>query len=134
MRRLIAVIVLLGISAFAQEGAQQNSPPPAQKQAPTEISADLGSCSALFHVTDLAGNPLYNAQVHVLIRYGFMSKRRTELTAGTNADGRVKFVRLPNEVKKALRFDVSYGEQTATLLMDPATRCEASFDVPLQIK
>lgn len=130
--RAIVFIVLLGISALAQEGTPAPQPSP-QKQAPTEISADLGSCSALFHVSDLRGTPLYNAQVHVLIRYGFMSKRRTELTAGTNADGRVKFVRLPNEVKKALRFDVSYGEQTATLLMDPATRCQAEFDVPLKV-
>lgn len=135
---MVLALALLGGIAFAQNQAQPGpppaSPPPAQpKQAPTEISADLGGCSALFHVTDLAGNPLYNAQVHVLIRYGFLSKRKTELTAGTNADGKVKFVRLPNEVKKPLAFDVTYGGQTATLLMDPATRCQASYDVPLKV-
>lgn len=134
MRTTLLALMLLGGIAFGQNQAQPGPPPPARpQQAPTEISADLGSCSALFHVSDVAGNPLYNAQVHVLIRYGFLSKRKTELTAGTNADGKVKFVRLPNEVKKPLVFDVTYGAQTATLLMDPATRCEASYDVPLKV-
>ena len=135
MRTKLLALALLGGIAFAQNSQAPNPPqPPAQQQqAPTEISADLGSCSVLFHVTDLAGHPLYNAQVHILIRYGFLNKRKTELTAGTNADGKVKFVRLPNEAKHGLHFDISYGDQRATIIMNPGTWCQASYDVPLKV-
>ncbi len=110
--------------------AQAPSAPP---QAPTEISADLGSCTVDFHVTDLAGKGLYNAKIHTVIRYGFLSKRKLELDAGTNADGKARFVRMPDQIKRPIVFDIQYQEQKASQSYDPSTNCHARYDVPLKV-
>ncbi len=123
-----AVALLLSVPALAQAPA---APPPSTV---TEISADLGPCVVEFKVTDLAGNGLYNAKIHTLIRYGFMSKRKLELEAGTNADGRARFTHLPSSIKKPIVFDIRYAEQTASYSFDPATNCEVSYTVPLNVK
>lgn len=126
MRNLGFLLLLASTLTFAQ-AAQPSSQPP------TEIKADLGNCSADFHVTDLAGNGLYNAKVHTLIRYGFLSKRKLELEAGTNSDGKVRFLTLPDQIKKPIVFDIRYQDQTATQSYDPAVTCHASYDVPLKV-
>jgi hypothetical protein len=127
--RKLAFLILLATSLTLAQGPAQ--PPPAQP--PTEIKADLGSCSVDFHITDLAGNGLYNAKVHTLIRYGFLSKRKLELEAGTNSDGKVRFLTMPDQIKKPIIFDIQYQQQTATQSYDPAVTCHASYDVPLRV-
>jgi hypothetical protein len=127
------IIMLLGFflagSSFAvSQAAPQTQPAPSTV---TEISADLGPCKAAFRVTDMAGSPLYNAKIKTTIRYGFLSKRRLELEAATNADGRARFIKLPAQVKQPLQFDVVYQDQTASFSIDPATDCEAERTVPL---
>lgn len=117
--------------AFAAVLAYSQKPPASPV---TEISADLGPCSAEFHVTDMAGNPLYNAKVHTVIRYGFLSKRKLELDAGTNADGRARFIKLPETLKKPVEFTITNGVDTATRNFSPATDCQASFNVPLKTR
>ena len=42
----------------------------------------------VLQVTDLSGKPLYNAKIHVQIRYGFLGLRKLDLETGTNADGK----------------------------------------------
>jgi hypothetical protein len=125
--RSTAILLL----AFAALFAYSQKPP---VNPVTEISADLGPCSAEFHVTDMAGNPLYNAKVHTIIRYGFLSKRKLELDAGTNADGRARFIKLPDTLKKPVEFSITNGIDTATRNFSPATDCHASFNVPLQTR
>jgi hypothetical protein len=122
---------LAGSAVVVSQAAPQATP--AASSTVTEISADLGPCKAAFHVTDLAGNPLYNAKIKTTIRYGFLSKRRLDLEAATNADGRARFVKLPAQVKQPLQFDVVYQDQTASLGIDPATDCEAERSVPLSV-
>ncbi|HUK87775.1 MAG TPA: hypothetical protein VLT85_08935 [Terriglobales bacterium] len=126
MRNLGSLLLLASTLTFAQ--AAQPAPQP-----PTEISADLGSCSAEFHVTDLAGHGLYNAKIHTLIRYGFWSKRKLELEAGTNAAGHARFVKLPDQIKKPMVFDIHYQDQKVTQSYDPGVDCHASYDVPLKV-
>jgi len=129
----LALICCVSTVAMSQTPGQAAAP--TQPQSPvTEISADLGPCSVEFHVTDLAGAPLYNAQITTIIRYGFLSKRKLELQAGTNADGRARFVKLPAQVKQPLTFEVRYKDQTAALSVDPGTDCQARRDVPLDVK
>lgn len=125
--RFIFAVLLLSVVAFAQKPAQPANPV-------TEISADMGSCSAEFHVTDMAGNGIYNVKIHTLIRYGFMSKRKLELDAGTNSDGRARFVKLPDDPKKPIEFTITNGVDSATRSYDPATDCHANYDVPLKTK
>jgi len=43
------------------------------------VDGGLGSCRADFTVKDGSDKPIYNAKIHVLIKYGFLSKRKTEL-------------------------------------------------------
>src|SRR5512146_2048867 len=124
-------IVILVSWAWAQPAAGPQQP---ATSAVTEISADLGTCSAEFHVTDMSGKGIYNAKVHTVIRYGFMSKRKLELDAGTNADGRARFVKLPNETKRPIQFTVTNGADKATRSYDPATDCHAQYDIPLRAK
>jgi hypothetical protein len=80
----------------------------------------------------MAGNPLYNAKIHTLIRYGFMSKRKLELDAGTNSDGRARFAKLPEEIKKPIEFTISNGTDTAVRTYDPASGCHGNYEVPLK--
>jgi hypothetical protein len=95
------------------------------------IKGELGPCSADFTVTDSANKPLYDAKIHVTVRYGFMSKRKTELEVGTNSDGKGRIEGLPNKVKKPLEFQVRHEQLLKSLLHDPATECHANFTVAL---
>ncbi len=129
--RLVTVAILTLVScSFAQT---QKKPEPA-KVPVTEISADLGPCSADFRVTDMAGNGLYDAKITTTIRYGFLSKHRLDLQAGTNSNGRARFVKLPQELKKPMEFRVTNGTDTVTRSFDPGTDCHAEYDVPLKTK
>ncbi len=125
-RIIVIAIVLVALAAFAQAPASQT--PPA---AANEISADLGSCSADFKVTDLPGKPIYNAKITVQIKYGFMGKRKLDLEARTDANGKVKFVKMPAEARRPITFKIASGENTAEVSYDPATTCDATYVVPL---
>jgi hypothetical protein len=95
------------------------------------IKGELGPCSADFTVTDSANKPLYDAKIHVTARYGFMSKRKTELEVGTNSDGKGRIEGLPDKVKKPLEFQIRHAQLVKSLLHDPATECHANFTVAL---
>ena len=97
------------------------------------IDGGLGSCTANFTVRDGASKPLYNAQIEVLIHYGFMNLRKTDLQVGTNSDGKARFTGLPNFTKKPLAFHVKSGTVSKTVTDDPSTNCNAVFDVVLTV-
>jgi len=96
------------------------------------IKGELGPCSADFTVTDAENKPLYDAKIHVTVRYGFMSKRKSELEIGTNSDGKARIEGLPNKVKKPLEIKVSHGEMVKMVTHDPGLECQANFNVALQ--
>jgi hypothetical protein len=133
---IISGFLLASIAAVAQDAGQDTptQSQPATSAPATEISADLGPCSVEFHVTDLAGKPIYYARITTTIRYGFMNKRRLDLEAGTNADGRARFINLPSQVNQPLQFQVRYEDQTASYGIDPGTGCHAQRSVPLKIE
>ena len=99
-----------------------------------QLSADIGPCWVEFTVTGAAKKPVYLAKIHTIIRYGFMSKRKTELELSTDADGKGKFAGLPHEVKKPIKFTVTYQGQSKTVTHDPGTNCHAAIDVDLGAK
>ena len=96
------------------------------------IKAELGPCSADFTVTDAQNKPLYDAKIHVTIRYGFMSKRKSDLEIGTNGNGKARIEGLPDKVKKPLEIKISHGEMSKVVAHDPGLECQASFNVALQ--
>ena len=96
-----------------------------------QLSADAGPCWAEFTITDAARKPVYLAKIHTVVRYGFMSKRKTELDLSTDANGKGKFTGLPHDVKKPIEFTVTYKDQSKTVTHDPGTNCHASIEVTL---
>jgi hypothetical protein len=116
--RTLALLLALSLSAVAADAPK--------------ISADLGSCSADFHVLDASGKPIYNARVHTLIRYGAFGWHKLDLEIRTDSDGRARIINLPDVAKRPISFDVSNGSATTTLPYDPTQQCKANFDVTLK--
>jgi hypothetical protein len=102
-----------------------------QSVAPTEISAELGGCSALITVVE-GSRPVYNAKVSTRIRYGLLGTRRLDLEVFTSANGQVKIVGLPEALKKPLIFDVSKDSKIGTIEFRPAEDCHANLKVQLR--
>ncbi len=116
--RTLALLFALSLSAIAA-----NAP---------KISADLGSCSADFHVVDASGKPIYNSRIHTLIRYGAFGWHKLDLEIHTDSDGRASIVNLPEVPKRPISFDISNGSATTTLPYDPTQQCKAKFEVTLK--
>jgi hypothetical protein len=99
---------------------------------PTEISADLGTCSALITVKDKDSKPIYNAKITARIRYGMMGAKKLDLETFTNSAGQAKIVKLPEVPKKPIYFYVSKDEMLEIVEFAPDAHCEATFDVVLK--
>jgi len=97
------------------------------------VDGGLGSCRADFTVKDGSDKPIYNAKIHVLIKYGFLSKRKTELEVGTNSDGKASVTGLPNLPKRPLEFSIKSGTVEKAVTDDPSENCNAKFDVTLAV-
>lgn len=98
-----------------------------------KVDGGVGPCRADFTVKDGSGKPLYNAKINVVLKYGFMNLRKTELEVGTNSDGKARFIGLPEDSKKPLAFHVKSGDVSHTVTDDPSINCNATFDVTLTI-
>ncbi|HYL84120.1 MAG TPA: hypothetical protein VE263_07805 [Candidatus Angelobacter sp.] len=98
------------------------------------VDAGLGSCRADFTVKDGSAKPIYNAKVHTIIKYGFWSKRKTDLEVGTNSDGKASVTGLPNLPKKPIEFSIKSGTVETTVTDDPSDNCKATFDVTLKVQ
>ena len=96
------------------------------------ISGGMGPCTAEFTVVDASHKPIYDAKIHLKVKYGFMSKRDTDLEVGTNSDGRARMEGLPEKLKKPpLEFNIRSGDATKLVTSDPAADCHPSFTVTL---
>jgi hypothetical protein len=97
------------------------------------VDGGVGTCRADFTVKDGAGKPIYNANIHVTLKYGFLNLRKTELEVGTNADGKARFTGLPDSPKKPLEFQIKSGTVSESVTDDPSTHCNADYEVTLPI-
>ncbi|MGA3125326.1 MAG: hypothetical protein ABSD13_01310 [Candidatus Korobacteraceae bacterium] len=131
MRNLFAsTLLILTLMVFGpQPGVSQNGQ---AVVAPTEISAELGTCSALFNVTGADSKPVYNAKISVRIHYGVMGLKKLDLETFTSADGQAKFVKLPEVPKKPVYFYISKDDKLETVEFMPDVHCRATFDVRLK--
>jgi hypothetical protein len=111
------------------------TPPNSQAQSAQKVpvmDGGAGPCSVQFTVTDAKGNPVYAALIDVHIVYGFAGVRRLDLEAGTNSDGKVKFIGLPSKVRRPpLEFRASKDQWTGTATYDPAVECHGQHDIIL---
>lgn len=117
MRTLLIVLMLTG-SAIASDVPK--------------VSADLGNCSADFHVTGADSKPLYNARVHTLIKFGAFGLRKAELEVRTDSNGQASVTNLPNYSKKPITLDVSYGFSTSSVEFSPDKDCHAKYEINLK--
>ena len=89
----LAVAAAVAITVFSLELAALAATPVDPKTV-AEVDAGLGPCTADFTITDEAAKPVYAANIRVHIAYGFMSLHKLDLQAGTNADGKARFIGL----------------------------------------
>jgi hypothetical protein len=98
------------------------------------VDGKVGSCRADFTVKDGAGKPIYNADINVILKYGFFNVRKTELAVGTNSDGKARFIGLPDSPKKPLEFQIKSGTVSKSVTDDPSTDCNAVYEVTLSVQ
>jgi len=96
------------------------------------VSGGLGPCTADFTVVDASNKPVYDAKIHTTVKYGFMSKRDTDMEIGTNSDGKARMEGLPEKLKKPpMEFTIRSGDLTKSVTNDPAANCHPTFDITL---
>lgn len=117
--------LLLALVVFG--GSEQASAP---QEVPV-LNANLGDCSTDFVVRANDGQPIYNAIIHVRVRYGVLSLKRSDLEIGTNSDGRARIEGLPNKAKP-LAYDVRKDNRRAPVEQNVSDNCRAMFDVTLE--
>lgn len=131
MRNLsLFLLALSAVLAFSPRSA--NAQNPADSAAFTEISAEMGPCSALINVTGADSKPLYGAKITTRIQYGLMGVKRLDLEAYTGSNGQVKITHLPEVLKKPMYIHVDKGNLGDEVEFKPNLRCHATFDVRLQ--
>lgn len=112
------------------KSAQTQNPPPA----PPKIDGGVGACRANFTIRGGENKPIYNAQITVQLRYGFMNMHKTDLQIGTDSNGKANFTGLPNFPKKSLVFHIKTGNVSKTVTDDPSTNCNATYDVVFAVR
>ncbi|MGA8271527.1 MAG: hypothetical protein WB919_08205 [Candidatus Sulfotelmatobacter sp.] len=96
------------------------------------VDAGIGACTADFVITNEAGEPVYAANIRVHIAYGFMSLHKFDLQVGTNAEGKARFIGLPENAKQGLFFRASEGDREGTAFDNPSKTCKAQYTVVLR--
>jgi len=95
------------------------------------VNAGVGPCTADFTVTDNSYKPVYDAKIHLTVRYGFMNKRKQDLDIGTNSDGKARVEGLPEKAKQPLEYHVLSGDQATIVTQDTSVKCHTNFSVTL---
>ena len=129
----VAATLAVAITVFAL-GLAALAAAPVNPKTVAEVDAGLGPCTADFTITDEAAKPVYAANIRVHIAYGFMSLHKLDLQAGTNADGKARFIGLPESSKQGLFFVASEGDREGSAFDDPAKTCKTQFTIVLRKK
>src|SRR6267154_2630953 len=107
------ILGLLLVPSLEAQNASSADP----KSVPV-IDGAIGACSADFTITDAAGAPVYAASIRVHIAYGFLNAHKLDLEVGTNADGKARFIGLPEKLKQGLIFQASEGKREGSAFDD----------------
>jgi hypothetical protein len=121
---MLAAAAMLGLVLATSQAAVPQEVP--------VLKANLGGdCSADFMVRGGDGQPVYNAIIHVRVRYGFVSVKRSDLEIGTNADGKARIEGLPAKAKP-LAYDVRKGDAKGAASQDVSQVCHAMIELSLK--
>jgi hypothetical protein len=127
------LFLLAGAAGFrcaAQTPANPQTPvaqaSPAAAQPITVVDGSAGPCSLELTVTTADGKPAAGATIKVHIAYRFGGFHRLDLQAGTNAEGKAKFIGLPSSVHlPPLEFQASKDQLVGITTYDPVAECQA---------
>jgi hypothetical protein len=134
LRANIFALVMLSVPILQAQSAPAQTASSADPKTITEIDAGLGPCSADFTVNDSSGSPIYNARIRLHIAYGRLNLHKLDLEAGTNADGKARFIGLPDKSKEGLFFRASAGAHDTSVFDNPAQTCKKAFTVVVERK
>ena len=142
-RVLGCLFLLAGTAVFSRAGQTASNPQPgspvtSQPGQPAQkvpvMDGGAGPCSLELTALTADGKPVYAATIKVHIAYGFAGIRRLDLEAGTNAEGKVKFIGLPSRVHRPpLEFQASKGQLVGMATYDPDSECQAKHDIMLDM-
>jgi len=129
---LLAASAGLLLAAQAQSNSQTAAPSASSATDVPVIDGGAGPCALQLIVTTVDNKPVYNAKVKVHIAYRFGGFHKLDLEAGTNAEGKVKFVGLPAKVRRPpLEFQASKDQLVGVLTYDSANDCQAKRTITL---
>jgi hypothetical protein len=128
---LSTALILLTLSLLIQP---VHAAPAVDPKTVAEVDAGLGPCTADFIITDEDGKPVYAANIRVHITYGFMNLHKFDLQVGTNADGKARFIGLPETSKQGFFFRASEGDREGSAFDNPAKTCKTQFTIALRKK
>ncbi len=126
---MTVLIVAILLVLIPQPGSAQSTTTTTQQ---AEISADLGTCSALITVTGVDSKPIYGAKITTRIRYGLMGVKKLDLEAFTGANGQIKITKLPEVLKKPMYIYINKDDKQEIVEFKPDVHCSATFDVQLR--
>jgi len=99
----------------------------------TVMDGAVGPCTILLTVKTEDAKPVYDANVKVHVAYGIAGIKKLDMEAGTNVNGRVKFIGFPPRVHKApLVFKATKDQLSGSVDYDPLTECDASKSIVLK--
>lgn len=134
LRGLLLIVAFTDLLFAAQLQSNAQTVPPASSATDVPvIDGGAGPCALQLTVTTVDDKPVYDAKVKVHIAYRFGGFHKLDLEAGTNAEGKVKFVGLPARVRRPpLEFQASKDQLVGALTTyDPATECQAKHTITL---
>lgn len=140
MRHVLCWLFLLagpaGFRCAAQAQANPQTPVSQASSAAVQqipvMDGGAGPCSLELTVTTADGRPADGATIKVHIAYRFGGLHRLDLTAGANADGKVRFIGLPSQVHQPpLEFQASKGLLVGMVAYDPVEECQAKHGLML---
>lgn len=130
IQRFVFSLAILVIVSLLAAAADQKVDP----KTVAEVDAGQGPCTADFVINDDAGQPVYAANIRVHISYGFMNLHKFDLQVGTNAEGKARFIGLPENSKQGLFFRASEGDREGSAFDNPSATCKAQFVIVLRKK
>jgi hypothetical protein len=131
MRSLsLTALLLLNLLVFCPRSG--NAQGAAVAVTPAEISADLGTCSALITVTGIDLKPIYGAKITTRVRYGLLGVKKLDLEAYTGVDGQLKITKLPEALKKPMYIYINKEDKQEIVEFKPDVHCRATFNVQLR--
>jgi hypothetical protein len=137
--RILLIAVLTRAVAAQTPSDQQTAPasPSARAQAPQPIpvmDGEAGPCSLELTVTTGHGQPVYAAIIKVHMAYGFAGIRRLDLQAGTNWEGKVRFVGLPSRVHRPpIEFKATKDQMVGVAMFAPEDECHGRHDIIMEV-